>query len=229
MCSRTLSSGKTLKPPHTALLPRSRRRSVPDAPQAAMQEAPGAFRELARHFFTQFIHGDAGGDDPLALNFAGIIGVLVGPALMYVFFDLPRYTKFAYYPVQVQIRESLPDKFFLISLGMVAMGLLTVMKWDAVFPDRSDYTILLPLPLRYRTVFLAKMAALAAFMGMFLLAVNAVSLLLFPAISFRSAIAGLIHTYAVNTVTLLSAGLFAFFLVAALHGVLMNLLPYGSV
>lgn len=198
-------------------------------PQLPPGEAPGAFRELTRHFFTQFIEGDAAGDDPLALNFAGIVGVLFGPALMYVFFDLPKYASFKYHPVAVQIRESVPDKFFLVAVGMVAMGLLTVLKWDALFPERSDYVVLLPLPVQYRTVFLAKLAALAGFMGMFLLAVNAISLVLFPMISVRFEIAGILRTFAANGIALLGGGIFVVLLIVAMHGVLMNLLSYGAV
>ena len=207
------------------------RRNVPAlvAHPHSVEEAPGAFRELTRHFFTQFIHGDSGGDDPLAMNFAGIVGLLVGPALMYVFFDMPRYVTFAYHPIHVQIRESLPDKFFLIAVGMVAMGLLMVFKWDAMFPERSDYVILLPLPLRYRTIFLAKLTALAGFMGMFLLAVNAISLLIFPMISTRRGIAGFPQTFAANAIALLSGSIFVVLLVVSVHGVLLNVLPFRSV
>ena len=31
---------------------------------------------------------------------------------------------------------------------MAAMGFMTVLEWDALFPDRRDFTILIPLPIR---------------------------------------------------------------------------------
>ena len=49
---------------------------------------------------------------------------------------------------------------------------LAVISWDALFPDRRDAMILSPLPLKTRTVFLAKLASLAAVLLIFAGAIN---------------------------------------------------------
>ncbi len=48
---------------------------------------------------------------------------------------------------------------FLISTTMLMVGLFTVLSWDSTFPDRRDVLVLSPLPVRARTMFLAKVAA----------------------------------------------------------------------
>src|ERR1700720_1169337 len=49
----------------------------------------------------------------------------------------------------------------LIAMTMVVVGLFAVLSWDSMFPDRRDVLVLAPLPIRARTLFLAKVAALA--------------------------------------------------------------------
>jgi hypothetical protein len=60
----------------------------------------------------------------------------------------------------------------LISMTMVAVGLLAVLSWDSMFPDRRDVMLLAPLPVRPRTLFLAKLAALAVAAGLTIAALN---------------------------------------------------------
>ncbi len=48
---------------------------------------------------------------------------------------------------------------FLISTTMLMVGLFAVLSWDSTFPDRRDVLVLSPLPVRARTMFLAKVAA----------------------------------------------------------------------
>lgn len=50
---------------------------------------------------------------------------------------------------------------FLIGATMLVVGLFAVLSWDSTFPDRRDVLVLAPLPVRGRTMFLAKVAAAA--------------------------------------------------------------------
>ncbi len=63
---------------------------------------------------------------------------------------------------------------------MILMGFITVLEWDALFPDRRDYLILAPLPVRLPTLFTAKITALFLFLLVFTLALNGCSSILFP-------------------------------------------------
>src|ERR1035438_9540566 len=50
---------------------------------------------------------------------------------------------------------------FLVSTTMLAVGLFAVLSWESMFPDRREILVLSPLPVRGRTLFLAKVAAVA--------------------------------------------------------------------
>jgi CubicO group peptidase (beta-lactamase class C family) len=54
---------------------------------------------------------------------------------------------------------------FLIATTMLVVGLFAVLSWDSTFPDRRDVLVLAPLPVRARTLFLAKVAAAATALG----------------------------------------------------------------
>jgi len=55
---------------------------------------------------------------------------------------------------------------FLIATTMLVVGLFAVLSWDATFPDRRDVLVLAPLPVRARTMFLAKVAAVGTALGL---------------------------------------------------------------
>ncbi len=61
---------------------------------------------------------------------------------------------------------------FLISTTITVAGLFAVLAWDAVLPHRRDSFVLDPLPLRTRTVFGSKGAAVATALGISVIAVN---------------------------------------------------------
>src|SRR5580704_253006 len=69
---------------------------------------------------------------------------------------------------------------FLIATTMLVVGLFAVFSWDSTFPDRRDVLVLAPLPVRARTLFLAKMAATGAGLGIAVLALNGFCGLLWP-------------------------------------------------
>lgn len=61
----------------------------------------------------------------------------------------------------------------LIATTMLVIGLFAVLSWDSTFPDRRDVLVLAPLPVRANTIFLAKVASLAAALSLTVVAVNA--------------------------------------------------------
>jgi hypothetical protein len=55
---------------------------------------------------------------------------------------------------------------FLIATTMLVVGLFAVLSWDGIFPDRRDSHVLGPLPVKPRTMFFAKVSAVAAALGL---------------------------------------------------------------
>jgi CubicO group peptidase (beta-lactamase class C family) len=67
------------------------------------------------------------------------------------------------------------EQHFLISTTMLVVGLFAVLSWDSTFPDRRDVLVLGPLPVRARTIFLAKAAAVASALGIAVLTLNSLT------------------------------------------------------
>ena len=67
---------------------------------------------------------------------------------------------------EVQQLAAWGAEHFLIATTMLVVGLFAVLSWDSTFPDRRDVLVLAPLPVRARTLFLAKVAAAATALGL---------------------------------------------------------------
>ena len=61
---------------------------------------------------------------------------------------------------------------FIIATTMLVVGLFAVLSWESLFPDRRDVLVLAPLPVRARTLFGAKMAAVATALTVTVLCLN---------------------------------------------------------
>ena len=116
---------------------------------------------------------------------------------------------------------------FLIATTMVVVGLFSVLSWDSAFPDRRDVLILAPLPVRARTLFLAKLAALGAGLSISMFALNGLTGLLYPLL-FTPAGSGFLHVFrslAAYWLTVVAAAAFLFGSVLTMQGVASKLLP----
>ena len=95
------------------------------------------------------------------------------------------------------------DRCLYLSFSMLVMGAVTVIEWDALFPDRWDYATRMPLPIHSRTIFLGKVGAL----GFISDCVHRIGECgfdgTFPAISYRGAWQGLILTMAAHGISIL--------------------------
>ncbi|MEX2260344.1 MAG: serine hydrolase domain-containing protein [Bryobacteraceae bacterium] len=69
---------------------------------------------------------------------------------------------------------------FLIATTMLVVGLFAVLSWDSTFPDRRDVLVLAPLPIRARTMFLAKVAAVATALSLTVLTLHILAGLAWP-------------------------------------------------
>jgi CubicO group peptidase (beta-lactamase class C family) len=63
--------------------------------------------------------------------------------------------------LQTRLIVSWSVAHFLIATTMLVVGLFAVLCWDSTFPDQRDVMVLAPLPVRPRTLFLAKVTAVS--------------------------------------------------------------------
>ena len=121
-----------------------------------MQHCSGAIENayavLIRHFFARFFDKEALSPQADAeVNLGPILGLLAAPSAFMVFLVLP---------LGLSRWGLVTFRYFFVSLSMVVMAFIVICEWDALFPDRRDYQILTPLPLKLPTLFITKIVAL---------------------------------------------------------------------
>ena len=191
------------------------------------------FQLLTRHFLDRFVHSDLvtpGGEITLTagniLAFLEVPGYAVSFVLMdkygFLRWHLGKYFSAMYMPA------TLADKFFFVTLGAVVVGVVTVLRWDALFPDLNDYMILTPLPLSALDVFFSKVASLAIIVVVLELDVNLLPSLFFPSAAMWnvSAFREFAHVVASHAAAVFGASTFIFLLLLAVQGTLLSLLGY---
>jgi hypothetical protein len=113
--------------------------------------------------------------------------------------------------------EMAADRMILLTLSMMAIGVVGLVIWDGVFPDRRDVRILGPLPIETRRFVVARLAALGRVYVMFSTAICVLQSVLFGMIaSGYGAPVSRLHGIAAHLVTVFLACTFVFcFLIAA--------------
>jgi hypothetical protein len=114
----------------------------------------------------------------------------------------------------------------LIAITMLVVGLLSVLNWDSIFPDKRDVLVLAPLPINPYTIFVAKLCAMAYALGLSILALNVFTGLIWPLYFCSTAsLPGILRSFAACWTTIVAAAVFIFFSVLTLQGIASQLLP----
>jgi len=197
----------------------------------ALDNEIAQFRELVRHFFSRFFDNDLvavnSDDADMRSTVVNILAMLTAPGMLLPFLFMTKYSNLQRMPLYVRDLASLGEKEFFICFSMTVMGLVTVIEWEMLFPDPRDYANLTPLPIRLRTMFGAKIAALLAFLTIFSLVINAFSPVMFPAVVLQQQSVLMLPGFArCHIVSIFAANTFVFFLCVAVQGILMNVLGY---
>ena len=179
-----------------------------------MSETQRVTHILTRHFFRRFFDSDTVQVEGETLTtIIRAISVVAAPGLMLAFFLQNQYPRRSQW-------GAIQDQYFFVLFSFVAMGAVAIFEWEMLFPDRSDFLILTPLPLKPLQMLGAKATALIAFLTLFLVSANIFGTLILPAVSkgafFR-------QVYAHGCAVLL-AGLFASLFFLALGGILLCVL-----
>ena len=170
--------------------------------------------ELLRHFLLRFLDSD------LVTSPSQTALAVIGSSSMFLtwfpFFTGPLKDKYARLsaltspePYRWALRG---DELWLIVMMMSAVGLLTVVKWQSLFPGLADYRAIGWLPLRARQIFEAKLGAILIAATAAILVLNLVPALGFPSLA-HSRVAPLAAALAVSCY-------FMFFWLVALRGFL---------
>jgi hypothetical protein len=194
---------------------------------ASLLERP--FWRLVAHFGLRLFSG--GGEGGLGLSVGALLALLAAPGAFISILLLDKYSGLLRYFRGNQTFDayasSLPDQYFFLTFSMAVTGIVTVLKWDSVFPDRRDYMNLAPLPITTRRIFLANITAIVLIAVAFAVDVNAVSSFFFPMVVTmeQPQFAAYVQFTRAHFAGVLLASLFTFFFMFAIIGTLMAMLP----
>ena len=185
------------------------------------KKAPTQFQVLYRVFYLRVIDLEALSSDGDTQKLMGQFGALF--AAVSLLFTAPL----------IVMSGGLPPtaawtmEHLLISTTMAVVGILSVLNWDSVFPDRRDILVLAPLPVQTRTLFWAKLAALAAVLGISIVALNIFTGLTWPFIFSppRAGLLGAPRSLAAYWMTMAAASGFIFCSILNLQGIAALVLP----
>jgi len=182
----------------------------------------GQIALLSRHFFGRMFRNETVDfEDQMKEK---LIAVL---ALLAVFIAWSSLLVLFKYIFVADINRSWQEKNYVFTLMMLVFGVVTLLEWDVLFPDRQDFLNLTPLPVRLRTIFAAKLVSFVLFVATFSVAMLSISSLLFSlyltkwradtvALSARYVVSHILAGFAANFAVFFAVVFVQFFLMAAL-------------
>ena len=119
------------------------------------------------------------------------------------------------------------DEEFLIATTLAVTAFLMVLSWETLIPDRRDCIALGVLPVRSRTILLAKLAAIGSATSAAVLLVNVFTCFCYPLVLLPSGggFFTLLRTFLAYWITMLAAGIFIACAVLSIQGILSQILP----
>jgi hypothetical protein len=187
------------------------------------------FWRLVAHFGLRLFSGT--GEGGLGLGVGAMLALLAAPGAFVSILLFDKYSGLLRYFRGERAFDayatSLPDQYFFLTFSMAVTGIVTVLKWDSIFPDRRDYMNLAPLPIATRRIFLANITAIVLIAVAFAVDVNAVSSFLFPLVVTmeQPEFSAYLQFARAHFAGVVLASLFTFFFMFAVIGALMALLP----
>jgi len=206
----------------------ARQRSRPSFVKLWLAETHGSQFELVRHFLSELLANDLIGSDQVRRFVITVLAVVgcIGPLIVRLY--VPKYGYLQNLDTgDLYVAAVRADRLFFISLSMMVAGLVTVLQWHGLFPSRRDYLALRPLPVRLYQVFVARFLSCFLIVSVVIADLNLATSVLFPFLTsgrWQSPSFGIRYMLAHASATF-CAGLFAFFTICGLQGLLMNVLP----
>lgn len=195
---------------------------------AWLQQTHGGLFELTRHFLAESLTSELiSSSDYLRAAIVTVLGAIAASGLLILRVYSKKYYFLSKQPAAALYQAAVrADRLFFISLSMLIAGFATVLVWQSLFPSRSDYLVLRPLPLKMRDVFLARFISVFAVIAVVVMDANLLLTVGFPSLSKGSWEPAPGGEYLIaHGIATMGAGLFVFFALLGVQGLLMNLLP----
>lgn len=187
----------------------------------------GPFLVLLRSFVGRLFESDLLPEDfDLEDALSWIVPLFAAPPALLSLWLFPKYALIVDIAPEQFVALSRGDRLFFIGYSMAAVGLVTAMSWQALFPDRRDAYVLGLMPVRPSLVAAARVTALSLSVLGFASAINVLSAVGFTLAAAGSATWALAwrHLFAHLTATV-GAAVFVFLFLAAVQGTSVVVLP----
>ncbi len=190
------------------------------------------FRTLVAHFARRLVQSGSEDSDDVDMSLGATLALLASPGVFIAIGLLDRYSSLLnYVRGQAIIQDNYPravgDGYTLLVFSMAVTGLVTLWKWDRILPDAIDRLNLGPLPIPARSVFMASLAAIGLVAAVFIVDVNAGSMIIFPMVvtADQQGVMGFARLTGAHFLILLLGSLFTFCFCFSLMGVLIAMAP----
>ena len=183
------------------------------------------FRLLLKLFQDRFFESDdASPGGGFQTNITQVLGFLLTSGFVISYLMLPAVSHIVNRATGAKFAWALRGfQLFAPVYTFSVIGFAAFFEWDMLFPNRRDFVILAPFPIRLRDVFAAQVTALAKFLGLLIIAVNIFPTLFVCLMSLTARYRGTaVRLVAAEIAAAAGASTFAFLGVAAFQGLLIN-------
>jgi hypothetical protein len=188
---------------------------------------------LTRHFFTALFDfgflSDAGVDS-LKRALLGCLAGAIAIGLLLTRLFMVKYSALSTAPADIYEHAVIADHAFLMAVPMWIVAAAVGLVGHSLFPDQTDFRVLMAEPLSRLTIFASKLAALLLFVSLFIAATH-VALLPLTALTMIGAIktGSILATATAFAFSSLIGSICAALTVIAVHGTLLLLAPRARV
>ena len=139
---------------------------------------------LAKVFFGRLFENDVFSSSVSASSsVVWLIALVATPGVMFSGTQIFAWAALRNFPPEVMDHRLMANQAFHVSFVMVIAGLVTMLVWSSLTPDRRDAQVLGPLPIELREQAFGRLLALLKFFGLFLVAVSVPTGIVFTLVS----------------------------------------------
>ncbi len=180
------------------------------------------FLILTRHFFLRlFINDVVSFEESMQEKIIALVAIL---AVFSGHFANVLMSKYVWIKDE---NMSWAEKCHFLLFAMLVISFISLLEWDIIFPDSRDFSNLVPLPLKLKTLFLSKFSSFFLFVCLFALGITSLSTIVFwmylPQWQSHTIVFSL-RFVLTHIFTLFAACISVSFIFAFLIGILMTLL-----
>jgi hypothetical protein len=204
--------------PSAADAPSPNPAGVDQAPLGPRARAQAAI--ITRATFDGFLESDLMPSGMQAPAIIWAAAFLVAPALLFPVSSIAKYSFIRMFFPQRLEGTLWSDRMLFLLMSAGAVGLVSVVLWDTLFPHRRDAYVLTPMPVSLSVQMLGRLGGLMMLCLVFVVALNAIPAVVFPVVSL-GAVTQWPRGILAHLVATASADVFVFFGVTSFQGLVI--------